>query len=126
MRGSVLSIKEWPIADRPRERLLRLGAGALSTVELLTIIVGCGNRAFPADEIDRRLTVAYPGLRQLAAIARIGQEAQLRLRGVGEGANAGHDAVLAAKLQPEAGSKLGGGEGRQAHAAVAVRAGRRN
>jgi peptide/nickel transport system permease protein len=39
VRGSVLSIKEWPHGDRPRERLLRLGAGALSTVELLTILI---------------------------------------------------------------------------------------
>jgi DNA repair protein RadC len=81
VRGSVLSIKEWPIADRPRERLLRLGAGALSTVELLTIIVGTGNRAFPADEIARRLTAAYPGLRQLAGRAAADL---LVLEGIGE------------------------------------------
>ena len=81
VRGSVLSIKEWPIADRPRERLLRLGAGALSTVELLTIIVGTGNRAFPADEIARRLIAAFPGLRQLAGRAAADL---LVLEGIGE------------------------------------------
>jgi DNA repair protein RadC len=81
VRGSVLSIKEWPIADRPRERLLRLGAGALSTVELLTILVGSGSRSCPADQIARRLTIAYPGLRQLAGRAAADL---LELEGVGE------------------------------------------
>lgn len=80
MRGSVLSIKEWPLGDRPRERLLRLGAGALSTVELLTVLIGSGNRACPADEIARRLTAAFPGLRQLAGR---GADDLLRLEGIG-------------------------------------------
>lgn len=80
VRGSVLSIKEWPVEDRPRERLGRLGAGALSTVELLTILIGSGNRVRPADEIARRLAAAYPGLRQLAGR---GVDDLARLEGVG-------------------------------------------
>jgi len=80
VRGSVLSIKELPPGDRPRERLLRLGAEALSTVELLTILIGSGNRACPADDMARRLTAAFPSLRQLA-----GRSADdlLRLEGIG-------------------------------------------
>jgi DNA repair protein RadC len=80
VRAPVLSIKEWPPGDRPRERLLRLGAGALSTVELLTVLIGSGNRAYPADEIARRLTAAFPGLRQLAGR---GADDLLRLEGIG-------------------------------------------
>jgi DNA repair protein RadC len=80
VRGSALSIKEWPLEDRPRERLVRLGAGALSTVELLTILIGSGNRALPADQIARRLTAAYPNLRQLAGRC---VEDLLRLEGIG-------------------------------------------
>jgi DNA repair protein RadC len=80
VRGPVLSIKEWPLGDRPRERLLRLGAGALSTVELLTILIGSGNRACSADEIARRLTAAFPGLRQLAGR---GTDDLLGLEGIG-------------------------------------------
>ena len=92
VRGSSLSIKEWPLEDRPRERLVRLGAAALSTVELLTILIGSGHRACPADEIARRLLAAHPGLRQLA-----GREAGdlLRLQGVG----AATAARLAAALE---------------------------
>ena len=78
--GSALSIKEWPVEDRPRERLVRLGAGALSTVELLTILIGSGNRVRPADEIARRLAAACPGLRQLAGK---GVDDLARFEGVG-------------------------------------------
>lgn len=33
------SIKEWPKSERPRERLLSQGAGALSDAELLAVIL---------------------------------------------------------------------------------------
>jgi DNA repair protein RadC len=33
-----------PNADRPRERLWSLGAGALTTAELLAIVLGTGGR----------------------------------------------------------------------------------
>lgn len=62
----VLSIKDCPAEDRPRERLERLGPTALTTVELLTILIGSGSRGCPADELARRLTAAYPSLRVLA------------------------------------------------------------
>ena len=32
------SIKEWPKSERPRERLLSQGAGALSDAELLAVL----------------------------------------------------------------------------------------
>lgn len=80
MSGPALSIKEWPLEDRPRERLVRLGAGALTTVELLTILVGSGNRVRPADEIARGLAIEYPGLR---ALAGKGIDDLARLEGIG-------------------------------------------
>ena len=36
------TIREWPVAERPRERLLRLRADALATPELLAIVLGSG------------------------------------------------------------------------------------
>ena len=59
-------VREWPEAERPRERLERLGAAALSTVELLTLLIGSGTRRWPADAIARRLITTYPTLRHLA------------------------------------------------------------
>ena len=54
--------------DRPRERLWRLGAGALTAPELIAILVGTGDRAHNAVEIARRLLEPAGGaLRRLAA-----------------------------------------------------------
>jgi DNA repair protein RadC len=36
------SVKEWPKSERPRERLLSQGAGALSDAELLAVILRNG------------------------------------------------------------------------------------
>lgn len=59
-------VREWPAADRPRERLERLGASALSIVELLTLLIGSGTPRWPADAVARRLVTTYPTLRHLA------------------------------------------------------------
>lgn len=61
-----LSIRDCPAEERPRERLRRLGGEALSSVELLTILVGSGTRSWPADRVARRVAASYPSLRGLA------------------------------------------------------------
>ena len=66
---------------------------------------------------------AGSGLSELAAIARVGEEAQLPGACRGERAHAVHGAIFAAEFQPEALGQLGRGEGPCGHAAV--RAGRR-
>lgn len=38
-----MNINEWSIDDRPREKLERLGASALSNAELLAILIGSGS-----------------------------------------------------------------------------------
>ncbi len=40
---SKLNINQWSEEDRPREKLERLGAGALSDAELLAILIGSGS-----------------------------------------------------------------------------------
>jgi DNA repair protein RadC len=37
--SKVISIKNWPVDDRPREKLLKKGAKALSNSELLAILL---------------------------------------------------------------------------------------
>jgi len=37
------STNDWPLAERPRERLLAQGPGVLSDAELLAIVFGSGN-----------------------------------------------------------------------------------
>ncbi|MGQ9585409.1 MAG: RadC family protein [Anaerolineae bacterium] len=60
------TIKEWPTTERPRERLQRYGAEALSTAELLAIILRVGQRGETAVAMARRLLDTYGGLRGLA------------------------------------------------------------
>ncbi|MGH7557413.1 MAG: RadC family protein [Gemmatimonadota bacterium] len=62
-----LSIKDCPADERPRERLERLGTAALSTVELLTILIGSGGPGASADLLARRIVAAHPSLRDLAS-----------------------------------------------------------
>jgi DNA repair protein RadC len=52
--------------DRPRERLLRHGAWALSSQELITLVIGSGTAAAPASEIAQRLLTRYASLIDLA------------------------------------------------------------
>ena len=42
MRHPSAVIREWPAAERPRERLLEVGPAALSVRELLAILIGSG------------------------------------------------------------------------------------
>ena len=50
-----LSITHWAEADRPREKLERLGAGALSDAELLAILIGSGTRKESAVDLMKRI-----------------------------------------------------------------------
>jgi DNA repair protein RadC len=47
-----MSIREWPAAERPREKLLLHGARALSEAELLALLLG-GAGAAGADAVSR-------------------------------------------------------------------------
>ena len=60
------SIKDWPADDRPREKLLRRGAGALSDAELLAIILRTGGAGASALDHARALIEAFGSFRQLA------------------------------------------------------------
>jgi len=50
-----LSINQWAEEDRPREKLERLGAEALSNAELLAILIGSGSTKESAVELMKRV-----------------------------------------------------------------------
>lgn len=50
-----LSIADWAEEDRPREKLERLGAAALSNAELLAILIGSGSTKESAVELMKRV-----------------------------------------------------------------------
>jgi DNA repair protein RadC len=63
-------IRDWPVRERPRERLYAAGAHALSTRELLAILVGSGNEASSAVEVGGKLLQTGDGsLRRLSAMS---------------------------------------------------------
>lgn len=57
-----------PIQDRPRERLLALGAGALSDQELLAILLRSGTRGTGVTELAASLLSAHGGVHGLASV----------------------------------------------------------
>ncbi|HVH35505.1 DNA repair protein RadC [Tahibacter sp. UC22_41] len=60
-----MNISQWPVEERPREKLLSQGAAALSDAELLAIFLGSGSRGQTAVDLGRRLLVQSGGLRAL-------------------------------------------------------------
>ena len=68
MVTTTLTIRELPRTDRPRERLLDLGASALSSGELLAIVLGSGGRGRSALRIGQEILGSVQGsLRRLAS-----------------------------------------------------------
>ncbi len=62
-----MGIRDWPAAERPREKLLARGAGALSDAELLAIFLRTGMAGKSAVDLARELLTRFDGLRPLLA-----------------------------------------------------------
>lgn len=58
-----MSIRHWPAAERPREKLLSRGAESLSDAELLAIFLRTGVAGHNAIELGRQLLDQHGGLR---------------------------------------------------------------
>ncbi|MGN6313456.1 MAG: RadC family protein [Rhodanobacteraceae bacterium] len=62
-----MTIKDWPIDERPREKLLARGAQSLSVAELLAVLLGSGARGVSAVDLGRALVTEAGGLNALLA-----------------------------------------------------------
>jgi DNA repair protein RadC len=58
-----MAISNWPSAERPREKLLKRGASALSDAELLAIFLRTGVAGRSAIDLARKLLLDYGSLR---------------------------------------------------------------
>ena len=74
-------IRDLPTGERPRERLIRAGEGALSTSELLAIILRTGTGGESVLDMASRLLSYYGGLAGLARASFAELQAE---RGMGE------------------------------------------
>ncbi len=53
-----ISIKEWAVAERPREKMQQMGATALSDAELIAILLRNGTRELTAIDLARHVLAA--------------------------------------------------------------------
>ena len=60
-----MPISEWPIHERPREKLLEKGPAALSDAEILSIFLRTGREGSSALDLAREMLNRFQGLRQL-------------------------------------------------------------
>ncbi len=83
-----LTIKEWSVQDRPREKYAKSGASVLSDAELIAILLRTGNAAESAVDLAKRLLVSSGNslnnisdmsLRELSQIKGIGQAKAISL-----------------------------------------------
>ncbi len=74
------SIKKWPEGERPREKLIQLGAELLSDAELLAILLRVGNEGSSAIDMGRQLLSQLGGLQ---GVDRAHAEDILKIKGLG-------------------------------------------
>lgn len=79
--GNQASICEWPVSERPRERFHAIGPAALSSAELLAILLSSGSLGRTAIDIARDLLSTFRTLRKLST-ADVSE--LIRVRGIGE------------------------------------------
>ena len=59
-------ITDWPIDERPREKLIQLGYEAVSSAELIAILLGQGTAKFNALELAKKLLREFASLEALS------------------------------------------------------------
>ncbi len=87
-----LSIKDWALEDRPREKLLYNGAKVLSSAELLAIIIGSGNKTQSAVELAKTILSSCGN-----DLNRLGKQTVhdlMQIKGIGEAKAVGIVAAL--------------------------------
>lgn len=65
-----MAIKDWPEGERPREKLLQRGPGALSDAELLAIFLRTGVKGMSAVDLARSLVARFGGFGSLLSADR--------------------------------------------------------
>jgi DNA repair protein RadC len=76
-----VSIKNWAVEDRPREKLMQRGIEALTDTELLAILLATGTRDKSALDLARDILTTTGGL---ARLARIQINELTRIKGIGK------------------------------------------
>jgi DNA repair protein RadC len=86
-----MAIKDWPVGERPRERLIQDGAHSLSDAELLAVFLRTGVRGKSAVELARDTVEHFGSLRGLFGASLVSFSA---VHGMGSAKYAQLQAVL--------------------------------
>ena len=76
------SIKNWPLDDRPREKMIAWGASFLSDSELLAILINIGNKEKSAVELAK--DVLKLGQNNLNELGKISLKDFQKIKGIGQ------------------------------------------
>ena len=77
-----LSIKQWAIEDRPREKLLSKGISSLSNAELLAILIGSGTKEETAVDVSKRILNRVNN--KLSELGKLNINDLKKIKGIGE------------------------------------------
>lgn len=86
-----MAIKDWPVGERPRERLLAQGVQALSDAELLAVFLRTGSTGRSAIDVGRAALAHFGGL---SALLAAGPERFAQIPGLGPARYAQVQAVV--------------------------------
>ena len=82
MEPNNFSIKQWAEDDKPREKLMGKGKGALSDAELIAILIGSGSRNESAVQLSKRILASVEN--NLNAIGKLSLKQLMEFKGIGE------------------------------------------
>jgi len=91
LSGIMMSIKDWPEDERPREKLLQRGANALTDAELLAIFLRIGVAGKSAVDLAKDLLLEFGSLKELL---NADQQRFCQSKGLGQAKYAQLQAVL--------------------------------
>ncbi len=77
-----LTIKDWALEDRPREKLLGKGINSLTDAELIAILIGSGNRNESAVELAKKILKEVKN--NLNELGKLTVEDLMASKGIGE------------------------------------------
>jgi DNA repair protein RadC len=77
-----IPITEWAESDRPREKLLAKGKGALSDAELIAILIGSGSRNESAVDLSKRILNSVSD--NLIELSKLSLKDLQKFKGIGE------------------------------------------
>ena len=82
MENEIKNVKDLPLLERPRERLIRDGAATLSNMELIAILLGSGSQAVPLMTICMELIAAVNN--DAEKLSNLSLEQLEQIKGIGK------------------------------------------